>query len=426
MLSKAWDYSNYESLARAVNARFNPMIFLHSSMHTNYSGRYSILAFDIKHEVRDNFSNLESVLSSHNSPFKNAYFGFISYEAMHQLEELNKETQSIINTPDLLFYSFNIIIRFDHINKDAVLFYNHPEDLSKIPNPEPAPLLQLQCIVKDLQSKQTKTQYLNAVSSLLSCIHRGDIYQANLTRKFYGTFQNLSSQFELFLHLCNVSPAPYSAFMNCENFSILSSSPEKFLSIESNGSITTQPIKGTTKRHNDPEKDQHSYHSLKHSKKDKAENLMIVDLMRNDLSKTAINGSVSVPSLYDIHSYETVHHMSSIIHSKKNPAYSTLDALKTCFPPGSMTGAPKIKAIELCAELEQIKRGVYSGALGYFGGDGSADFSVVIRTLIIQGNCFEFQVGGAIIAESVAENEWQETLDKAAGICRALGIGSLD
>jgi para-aminobenzoate synthetase component 1 len=118
--------------------------------------------------------------------------------------------------------------------------------------------------------------------------------------------------------------------------------------------------------------------------------------------------------------------MSSIIHSKKNPAYSTLDALKTCFPPGSMTGAPKIKAIELCAELEQIKRGVYSGALGYFGGDGSADFSVVIRTLIIQGNCFEFQVGGAIIAESVAENEWQETLDKAAGICRALGIESLD
>jgi anthranilate/para-aminobenzoate synthase component I len=195
-----------------------------------------------------------------------------------------------------------------------------------------------------------------------------------------------------------------------------------FLSLDTLGNVETRPIKGSAPRFEDKEKDQNSKNELQSSEKNRAENLMIVDLMRNDLSRNCVTGSVSVDSLFDVTTYATVHHMSSTIRGKKKPDIATLDLVKGCFPPGSMTGAPKIKAMELCSELEQQARGVYSGAIGWFSGDGACDFSVVIRTLIMQGRRFEFQVGGAIVSDSDPIEEWRETLTKARGIAKALDI----
>jgi len=186
--------------------------------------------------------------------------------------------------------------------------------------------------------------------------------------------------------------------------------------------VETRPIKGTSPRFSTKELDEDSKKYLETSEKERAENLMIVDLMRNDLSRSCVPGSVKVERLFEISSYATLHHMASTVTGHKRDDVATIDLVKQCFPPGSMTGAPKIHAIKWCMEQEHIQRGVYSGALGWFDGDGSCELSVVIRTLVIEGNRFEFQVGGAITADSNAEREWQETMTKARGIMAALGI----
>jgi anthranilate/para-aminobenzoate synthase component I len=204
--------------------------------------------------------------------------------------------------------------------------------------------------------------------------------------------------------------------------SVLSSSPERFLNIDASGHMESRPIKGTAPRLVDPTQDAIIRKQLATSEKDRAENLMIVDLMRNDLARSAEPGSVEVERLFDVSSYATLHHMASTITGQKRADISTVEAVQYCFPPGSMTGAPKVRAMEWCLKHEAIRRGIYSGALGWFGGDGSCDLSVVIRTLIIEGSRFEFQVGGGIVADSSPEDEWRETMTKARGILRALGV----
>jgi anthranilate/para-aminobenzoate synthase component I len=206
---------------------------------------------------------------------------------------------------------------------------------------------------------------------------------------------------------------------------ILSSSPESFLHITQEGTVSTRPIKGTARRSGDATADATIYHELANSTKNRAENLMIVDLMRHDLSHHCESGSIAVEDLFKITEHPHLYHMVSTVTGQKKPEASTLDLIQACFPPGSMTGAPKIAAIRWCQKMEQMQRGIYSGALGWIHSDGSADLSVVIRTLLLDGNRFEFQVGGGIVADSTPESEWEETLTKATGIASTLGI-SLD
>jgi anthranilate/para-aminobenzoate synthase component I len=268
----------------------------------------------------------------------------------------------------------------------------------------------------------TKEEYLEHVTQIKESIRNGDLYQANLTRKFYGQFNHNIEGLGLFLKLCKHSPSPYSAFLKHGDLCVLSSSPERFIHIDSKGEAEIRPIKGSAARSNDNYVDNQLKEQLKNSIKDQAENLMIVDLSRNDLSRNCDLGSVKVTKLFDITSYATVHHMSSAIKGRKSPKSSTLQLVQGCFPPGSMTGAPKIKAIELCSKIEKQERGIYSGAIGWFGGDGSTDLSVVIRTLIIEKQKFEFQVGGAIVSDSDPYKEWEETMTKAQGLIKALGL----
>ncbi|MFC1754987.1 anthranilate synthase component I family protein [Thermoproteota archaeon] len=419
--------------AKAVQNQFHgDYVFYYSSMYAGFSGRYSYLAFKPDAQISSNshaWADLANAVTQDQPCFDNAWFGYLGYGLRHGIEYLPKDTPSFIHIPDLWMNRFQIILVFDHKNETCAAWVKEDKDINDIPdivsNSENSWMDFDLSAEHSLHSNMSKQTYLEHVNTILDAINRGDIYQANLTRKFYGTFKLKKPEdiaFTIFLKLCSVSPAPYSSILRLGNYTIVSSSPEQFIRIDKDGHAESRPIKGSAPRFSDPVKDSESRRSLKNSKKDQAENLMIVDLMRNDFSKSSIKGSVSVPSLFEITSYSTIHHMSSTISGQKQPEISSVDFIKNAFPPGSMTGTPKIRAMEICSELENQERGVYSGAIGWFGGDGSADFSVVIRTLILEDNKFEFQVGGAIVADSIPEKEWDETMVKAKGIALALGI----
>lgn len=394
-------------------------VLLYSGVLNDYTGRYSYLACNIKKQLKaDDFSEFSSVLSGDKSKFENAWFGYLSYDLKNSLEQLVKEQKNWLELPNIQMFNFDNIYQFDHDNKILMLYGKN-----LIPSPPPLPEGEGEgSKVIKITSNMTRSEYLEKVESIIEKIRAGELYQANLTRKFFGEFADVPNQFQLFKKLCAVSPAAFSAFIKIGDMAILSSSPESFLNIDAVGNVVTRPIKGTAPRGKTEEEDKNLRENLQNSEKDRAENLMIVDLMRNDLAKTCDAGSIKVEKLFEVTTHATIHHLSSVISGKKRGNKSTLDVVCAAFPAGSMTGAPKIRAMNLCAELEGVERGVYSGAIGWFGGDGSCDLSVVIRTLIIKGDKFEFQVGGGIVADSNPDSEFMETIDKARGILLALGV----
>lgn len=408
------------AVARTVMRSGGDAVFLYSGLRTAYSGRYSYLAYDVRRTIRSShFAPLEAVLHGDRPQMAHAWFGYLGYGLRHDLEQLPEEGPGYITLPDLWMTQFSRIIVWDHRERTMAL-WSEDEDARIPPPTETVPVTPPP--MRDVKSNMTRAAYLDNVRQLLEYIRAGDLYQANLTRKWMGTFAHPPDAFALFARLAVISPAPYSACLKLGNAWILSSSPEQFLHMDGTGHLRTRPIKGTRPRGATEAEDAIQRDDLASSSKDRAENLMIVDLMRNDLSRHAVPGSVKVPTLCQIDSYATVHHMASTIEARRDEQSPPLEVVKGCFPPGSMTGTPKIRAMMRCTELEQAARGVYSGALGWFGGDGSLDLSVVIRTLIIQGKRFEFQTGGAIVADSEPEEEWQESLTKAAALCRALEL----
>ena len=409
--------------ASALPENNNSWALLLSSMQVDFTGRYSFLAMKPKQTITDNnFASLEAALSSDQGRFTNSWFGYLGYGLRHDLEDLPKDTASYLSLPDMWMTQYCIVLVFDHEKQSILAYVESESDATLIPAPSISSTLKQTVDLDRLHSNMTKADYLAKVATVKEAIYRGDLYQANVTRKFYGTFSETPSPLACFAALVAISPAPYSALLKCGDSYILSSSPEQFLTIDEKGQAETRPIKGSAPREGDLEADRKTRENLQKSEKDRAENLMIVDLMRNDLSRHCQPGSVKVDKLFDITSYATIHHMASTIRGTKQEHSAPIELVKGCFPPGSMTGAPKIKAMELCSALESQERGVYSGAIGWFGGDGSLDLSVVIRTIIMQGNRFEFQVGGAIVADSNPEDEWLETLAKARGVAAALNI----
>jgi para-aminobenzoate synthetase component I len=405
------------ALAATIDEPF--WVLLYSSARTPYSGRFSYLACGLQEKIESgDFTALGAHLTHDRPRFDNTWLGYLAYGLKDCVESLVPEPPGNIALPDLCMMRFGRIYEFDH--ETSALTCWSAEGIRPVAGVDIA--LAAAPRTGRLSSNMSKQQYFDRAAHLIERIHAGDLYQANLTRKFSGKFEDASDALGLFTRLCNISPAPFSAYLRLGETHILSSSPERFLSIAQDGRISARPIKGTAPRHHEAGKDEASRRSLIESAKDRAENLMIVDLMRNDLSKSCVPGSIAVDELFNVTSHATIHHMSSTVSGLKKAGIATLDAIKGCFPPGSMTGAPKIKAMNLCAELEDAARGVYSGAIGWLGGDGSAELSVVIRTLILQNGRFEFQVGGGIVADSTPEREWRETVDKAAGILAALGL----
>jgi len=268
-----------------------------------------------------------------------------------------------------------------------------------------------------LSSNLKKSSYLSAIEKIKKHIAAGDIYQANMSQRF--TTELKKDPYELYMKLRSINPAPFASFLNLGDLVIASASPERFLRI-SGRDVATRPIKGTRPRGGDALKDRHFKKELLSSEKDRAELVMIVDLERNDLGRVCDYGSVRVEKLIALEKYATVFHLVSTIRGRLHKNKDHIDCIKSCFPGGSITGAPKIRAIEILEELEPTKRGIYTGSIGYLGFNQETDLNIVIRTMVIRNNKVHFQVGGGIVADSVPENEYQETLDKAEAIIKTL------
>ena len=270
----------------------------------------------------------------------------------------------------------------------------------------------------ELRSSFTHAGYLDAVARVREYILAGDIFQANLSQRFDAPL--CEPPWDFYRRLRTQNAAPFAAFLDFPEAVVLSASPERFLSVSADGSVETRPIKGTRPRGVGPEHDAALGQALTASAKDRAENLMIVDLLRNDISRVCAPGSVRVPELFALEHYATVHHLVSTVVGDLAPGEDALSLLRATFPGGSITGAPKVRAMEIIAELEPSERGVYCGAIGYFSLTGALDCSIAIRTAVAHAGRVYFSAGGGIIADSDPEAEYRETLDKARGMIDAL------
>jgi para-aminobenzoate synthetase component 1 len=268
-------------------------------------------------------------------------------------------------------------------------------------------------------SNFTRPGYEAAVAQVIDYIYAGDIFQANLTQRFRAELPAGLTPFTLYRRLRQLNPAPFAAYLEFGEVVIASSSPERFLSVR-DGRVETRPIKGTRPRGRSPAEDQALMRALLASEKDRAENVMIVDLLRNDLSRVCRDASVAVPELCICEAFATVFHLVSTIVGELEPGNSALDLLKASFPGGSITGAPKIRAMEIIAALEPTQRGPYCGTIGYIGFDGTMDSNIVIRTYALSGSTVTFQAGGGIVADSDPAEEYEESLAKARALIDAL------
>jgi len=364
--------------------------------------------------------------------------GYLSYDLGFLLEEkLVKHTADDLGIPDSFFAFYNSIIAIDHLKEILHIFcVGFPEknerlqkalcqeNLGKIRR-----LLGEVCRVKKLEEKKsgvtlpqpnfTKEEYFRAVNKAKDYIRKGDIYQVNLAQRFIA--QAGLPAFEIYRRLRRISPSYFSAYQDCGDFQILSSSPERFLTLEGN-KVITRPMKGTRPRGKNQSEDRKLKEELLQSAKDKAELMMITDLERNDLGRVCDYDSIKVTALRELEVYNTVFQTTATIEGKLYKNMDRMDLLRACFPGGSITGCPKIRAMEIIEELEPSRRGLYTGALGYLSFCGNMDFNILIRTILKKKNQIYFGVGGGIVADSSPAAEYRETLVKAKAMLQALGL----
>jgi para-aminobenzoate synthetase component I len=359
-------------------------------------------------------------------PFQGGAAGFFSYDLGRGLETLPASGRDNPDMPDMAVGIYDQVLTFDH-HKNQAWMITHASNyhdarkkqdyiLGLIANPPR--ILPFQDAALDWQSNFEADEYTAAVEKIIAYIKAGDIFQANLAQRFEATLPPDFDAFSHYLRLREVNPAPMAAFMNCGDVKIASASPERFLSVKGRA-VETRPIKGTQPRSGDPELDLKYREKLEASEKDHAENTMIVDLLRNDLSKVCTATSIEVEDLCRLESFASVHHLVSTIRGRLKSGKNALDLLRACFPGGSITGAPKIRAMEIIEELEAVRRGPYCGAMAYIGFDGTMDSAILIRTLVYQGRSVSLSAGGGITAGSDADQEYQETFDKAEAIFRS-------
>ncbi len=397
--------------------------FLYSGLNDEIKNSVSIIAIFEKKQY-NNLEKIRKILPKKSQKnYENALFGYVSYEYKNSLENFSKTKKSPISLPIIHFAEYKLILEFNHDKQILTAFYDSQKDLKKVLSYENIKTEITKIKTNSLKSNFSNQEYLDAIKEIKEKIAQGQIYQTNLTRKFYGKFNLQKHQqfFDLFKTLANSSPANFSTFLKIDKNYIISSSPELFLKIEDK-KILSRPIKGTSARSKDKIQDQKNKNYLLESAKEKAENLMIVDLVRNDLSRVCEASSIKVNNLFQVNSYKTLHHLSSEISGKIQDNFDAIDSFKAAFPAGSMTGAPKIEAIKIASEFEKLDRGIYSGAIGFFTSLEDANFNVVIRTLVCKKNEFEFQVGGAITYDSDEKKELEETFIKAKAILNAINL----
>lgn len=369
-----------------------------------------------------------AALRKYHEKNKDWILGFFSYELKNELEDLSSENADSLRFPVLHFFQPEYLFLLSG-NRLSILFQEDDSHDGRI-NHIMREILETEVPVNlpeykiNIIPRMQKKEYLTAVEQLRKHIKRGDIYEANLCQEFFAEKVNIEPS-EAFLKLREISPAPFSCWYRSNNQHLLCASPERFLKKESNR-VISQPIKGTCPRGKTPAEDEAFRQQLQKDPKERSENIMIADLVRNDLSRTAKKGSVKVEELCGIYAFPQVFQMISTVSSEFRSEFHWTDLIRTCFPMGSMTGAPKIRAMELIEKYEKSQRGLYSGSVGYVTPEGDFDFNVVIRSILYNRNSkyLSFQTGGAITWASDPEKEYQECLLKAKGMMRVLNPSS--
>jgi para-aminobenzoate synthetase component I len=352
-------------------------------------------------------------------------FGFMSYDLKNQLENLHSENPDGIKMPLMHFFIPDILIMFKgnviEIGIMDELKQNHEELFKEMLSCQ---LQETSLPVAEIHHRVSREDYINKVDQIRSYIQKGDIYEANYCIEFFSE-NSMIDPVNTFLKLNKNNPAPFACFYRIKDKYLLSSSPERFLAKRGN-KLISQPIKGTIRRGITPDEDDALKHQLQNNPKERSENIMIVDLVRNDLAKTAEEGSVCVRELCGIYSYKYVHQMISTIESVLHPSFHFIDAIAQAFPMGSMTGAPKIRAMQIIEELETSSRGLYSGAVGYITPSNDFDFNVIIRSILYNQSdkYVSFMAGSAITIASEPDKEYEECLLKAASMAGTLNANT--
>ena len=405
--------------------QFDTVVWLDSN---NYQQQYSsfdgCLAVEEFTSIKTDYHNAFEKLKEYQSYTKDFIFGYISYDVKNDVEKISSNNFDGLDFADLFFFQPQKLIFIkgntvefqylrmidDEIEEDFEEILTFSKQSKATSSAETIYSTQEEIKIK---LRIHKDKYHQKVNKILAHIKRGDIYETNFCQEFYAENASINP-FEVYEHLNEISKPPFATFLRMEDQYLLSATPERYLKKEKN-KIISQPIKGTAKRFiNTIEDDQVAY-DLSRDEKERAENVMIVDLVRNDLSKTAIKGSVKVEELCKVYSFKQVHQMISTITSEVKQNTHPVDVLKDTFPMGSMTGAPKVSAMKIIENLEETKRGLYSGSVGYFTPDGDFDFNVIIRSILYNADkkYVSYSVGGAITAKSTPEKEYEECLLKA-------------
>jgi para-aminobenzoate synthetase component 1 len=414
---KLEDVSNFKNQLLNWAQQFDDVVWLDSN---NYEQKYSsydaVLAVDAFTSIKTDYHQGFEKLKEYQSYIKDWVFGYLSYDLKNDVEDLESKNHDDLGFSDLYFFQPKRLFLIKN-NEVEIQYLNAvddelDDDLFAILNGKEVPRGHAFSDVK-IKLRIHKDAYFDKVNHLLNKIHRGDIYEANFCQEFYA--KNIQiNPLETYQKLNKISKPPFASFIKFQDKFVLSASPERYLKKEEQ-TIISQPIKGTAKRSMNLDEDEELKSDLYKDKKERSENIMIVDLVRHDLSKTALKGSVEVKELCKIYTFDQVHQMISTITSKVSENTHPVDILKSTFPMGSMTGAPKISAMKIIENLEETKRGMYSGAIGYFTPQNDFDFNVVIRSILYNQTkkYVSYSVGGAITAKSDPMKEYEECLVKA-------------
>ncbi len=372
--------------------------------------------------------NLMPVTTSCETHFSGGAVGYFSYDLSRRIESLPCKAADELAMPEMALGIYDWALVCDHHSQQCQLVSSalHPETREQW-----SQLVELfeQAVEQDsasrtpftasgrIETNLSEQAYAAGFAQIQHYLQEGDCYQVNFAQRF--TVPVSGSPWSAYLSLRKGNPAPFAAYLNTPFGQILSSSPERFLKLRDR-QVETRPIKGTRARGDNAALDQTMVEQLRNSAKDRAENLMIVDLLRNDLGKCCRPGSIRVPQLFGVEHYATVHHLVSVIEGELAAGEDAISLLRHCFPGGSITGAPKLRAMEIIEELEPHRRGVYCGSIGFIGHNGSMDSNIAIRTAVYKEGCLSFSAGGGIVRDSVCAAEYQEIFDKAAGLLRIL------
>ncbi|WP_299184384.1 aminodeoxychorismate synthase component I [uncultured Aquimarina sp.] len=408
--------------------QFDEIVWLDSNTYSQqYSSYDAVLAVDAFTAIQTDYYTGFDKLKEYQEQTADWIFGYLSYDLKNDTEQLTSKNLDSLNFPDLYFFQpkklfflkdDRLEIQYlnmvdDEIEEDFLDIQRFPSAI-KVPNDDTS------CGKVKISLRISKDVYKQKIQQMLAHIARGDIYEANFCQEFFAE-NSCIAPLETYYHLNQISKPPFATFFRRSHQYLLSASPERYLRKEGN-KIISQPIKGTAKRSQREEEDKRLIQDLKNDPKERSENVMIVDLVRNDLSRTAVKGAVQVEELCKVYTFPQVHQMISTVVSEIHSEMSPVDVIRTTFPMGSMTGAPKISAMEIIEKLETSKRGLYSGAVGYFTPEGDFDFNVVIRSILYNEDkqYISYTVGGAITAKSDPDKEYEECLIKAKAMREVL------